>query len=433
MAGSIFDSTSFTNSLKDLYGPEIVYQSNDKVVALKLFMPSSDEWQGLQVKYPVGLERAYGFMAHGAMGIFPDAMDETTIQTTIGTKWLRGRIMFSKEVMEASRTSRGAWARANQYLMSRMVNNIARSRNRQLNSTGTGILALVDGAGSGTTSLNVDAPGGIAGDGFGSRFLQVGMRVAITDGTTITAVRQISSITTESDASSTIVFTTVVSAGDAPDNSYLVRAANLAVTSLTNDTSYNNEISGLEAMCDDGTLVGTFQNISRSTYPVWQATVINVPTFSLAALQQLTDTTDQVAGEPITDHLVHHSVRRLYLASVDSTRQFVQANKAPGMFDLGLEPQGMALSYNSRPIHVDQDARLGAWKVINRGHLFRYVLVEGEWATDVDNKVLKWVSSDQDAFEGRWRCSDNFATDQPNAHGQLTGLDTTNAIRRHVV
>lgn len=430
----IFDSTAYGNALKDLYGPEMKSQVAEKTVSLKLFTPSSDEWQGLKVKYPIPIERAQSFMAHGALGVFPDPQDETILSTEILVKWIRGRILFSKAVMEESRTSRGAWAQANQFLMKRLVTNIADERNRMLNSTGTGILALVDGAGNGTTTLTVDAPGGIAGDGYGTRYLQVGMIIAITDGTTISAVRKISAIVTESDTAGSVTLNQAVSAADAPNNSYIVRAANLGITTstLTRDTSYNNEPMGLDGIIDDGTLVNPFQAISRTTYPTWGATIITVPAFSLSALQQLTDTIDQVCGEPITDFQCHHSVRRAYLASLDTTRQFTQASGGPGKFDLGLEPKGVQISYNTIPIHVDRDARLGALKAINRDTLYRYVLLDGEWANDTGN-VLRWTSTDQDAFEAIWRMADNFATDRPNSHGQLQGMDQVSAIRRHIV
>ncbi len=372
-------------------------------------------------------------MAHGALGVFPDAQNETPVQLSIPVKWMRGRVLFSKEGMEASRTSRGAWARSNQFLMNRLVANLSDERNRMINGTGTGILALVDGAGSGTTTLFLDAPGGIAADGYGSRYVQPNMIIAITDGTTVFAVRQVSTIASETDSAASITLSSVVSAADAPDNAFIVRAANLGVVTsvLTRDTSYNNEPMGLDGIIDDGTLVATFQGVSRSTYSLWQSTVISAPAFSLSALQQLTDTVEQVSGEKLTDFLVHHSVRRAYLSAIDTTRQFVQASKAPGQFDLGLEPQGMTCTYNGLPIHVDKDARLGSWKAINRNHLFHYTLIKGEWAEDVGN-VLRWTSTDQDAFEAIYRIADNMATDRCNAHGQLTGMTQVSAIRRHI-
>jgi hypothetical protein len=420
--------------LKEVYAPEMTAQVNDNVVALKLFGEgNSDEWQGSAVKHPIVLERGQSFMAHGALGVFPDTQNETSVQVSIPVKWIRGRILFSKEAMEVSRTSRGAWARANQFAMTRLVANLTDERNRMVNGTGTGILALVDGAGSGTTALTLDAPGGIAADGYGSRYIQPGMIIAITNGTTIYAVRQVSSITTETDSGATITLSSAVSAADAPDNAYIVRAANLGVTTgnLTRDTSYNNEPMGLDGIIDDGTLVATFQGVSRSTYPLWGATVISASAFSLSALQQLTDTINQVSGEPITDFLCHHSVRRAYLSAIDTTRQFVQASKGPGQFDLGLEPQGMTVSYNGMPMHVDKDARLGSLKAINRNRLDRYVLIAGEWAEDVHG-ILRWTSTDQDAFESIWRSAENLATDKCNAHGQLTGMTQVSAIRRHV-
>jgi hypothetical protein len=189
---------------------------------------------------------------------------------------------------------------------------------------------------------------------------------------------------------------------------------------------------GLEGITDDGTLVGTFQNVVRSTYPDFKATVIPVTALSIDALQQLDDTVDQQCGEVFTDYAIHHSMRRAYLAGVDATRAFMQTGRGPQNFDLGLEPAGQELSYNGRKINVDRDVQLGVWMGLNRNYLDHYVLLEGEWADD-SGSVLRWAPTDQDAFEAIWREARNFGTSRPNAHGKLTGISVTNAIRRHVV
>lgn len=422
-----FDTEAYAAALKIKYGPQLVRQVSSKVTALNMFGTSRDEWEGLRVQFPIQVGRAQSFMAHGSLGLIPPAVNEITHEIQIPVKWIHGRIQFEIAVMKASIRSSGAFARANDLLMRSLVTNIADEKNRMLSSgSGTGVLALVDGAGSGTTTLTVDAPGGIANDNYGSRFLQPGMVIAITDGTSIFSLRTIVSIGANQ---SSVVLDSPVSALEAPNNAFVVRAANLTITNLTRDTSYNNEPMGLQGIVDDGTLVGTFHNINRTTVPDFTSTRIVVSTLSLDALQRLTDTVDQLSGDSVTDHLVHHSVRRLYLALIDASRVFMQTGKA-GSFDLGQEPMGKAVEYNGVPVSVDKDAIVGDWLAINRNYLTKYVLVEGEWAEETVG-MFRPVSG-VDALEAIYRCADNYSTDKSNAHGKLTGMNVANAIVSHV-
>lgn len=420
-----FDTEAYAAALKIKYGPQLVQQFSNKITGLKLFGTSRDEWEGLRVQFPIHVGRGQSFMAHGSLGLLPTPMNETTHEVQIPIKWFRGRTQFEVAVMKASIRSSGAFARANDLLMKSLVANVADEKNRMLCSgSGTGVLALVDGAGSGTTTLSVDAPAGIANDSYGARFLQPGMIVAFTNGTVIHSIRSIVSVASDM---SSVVLDTPVSALEAPNNAFIVRAASLAVTNLTRDTSYNNEAMGLQGIVDDGTLVDNFHNVSRTTVPDWGSTRISVSTLSLDALQRLTDTIDQISGEDVTDHLVHHSVRRLYLALIDTSRVFMQTGKA-ATFDLGQEPMGKAVEYNGYPVHVDRDAIVGDWLALNRNYLTRYVLVDGEWAEETGS-MFRAVAG-VDALEAIYRLADNFSSDKPISHGKLTGMTVTNAIAR---
>lgn len=428
---AIFDTTAYAQALKIKYGPALVSQVNDKVVVGKLFQNDKDSWEGSQVQFPILVGRGQSFMAHGSLGLLPTAKNEDTYSVIIPIKWVRGRIVFEVALMKQSARNSGSWARAQQLLMDRLVTNIADEYNRMLVAgTGTGVLALVDGAGAGTTTLTVDAPGGIASDGYGSRFIQPGMIIAIHDGTTINAIRTVNAIASETATAASLTLDSAVSAAQAPDNNYISRAADLSVTNLARDTSYNNEPMGLEGIVDDGTLVNPFHNVNSTTVPDWASARISVAALSLDALQRLHDTIDQQCGAPPTDHIVSHSVRRQYLALVETARVFMQTGKGPSTFDLGQGEGQMDLRYNNLPIHVDRDAQFGNWLSVNRNHLNRYPLVEGEWA-DETGSIFRAVQG-QDALEAIWRAAFNYSTDKRNAHGKLVGMSIANAISKHI-
>lgn len=422
---AIFDQTAFSSVLKDVYGPEIVQQVNDKVAALDLFTPERFAYEGNAVKYPLLFGRAQSFLAQGPLGILPTPQNETDTQVSITNKWIRGMISVSYAVMALSKSNRGSWARAQEQLMNRLVINLADERNRMLSAgCGTGILCLVDGTLT-TTSMTVDAPGGYASDAYGCRYLQPGMIIAVHNGTTIDCIRSIVSITTESVTTGQVLLD---AAATTTDNRYVSRISTTSSTSLTSDSNYNNEPMGLEGLNDDGTNVATFQNVLRSTYPDWKSVVISSGTLTLNLMQRIWDAIDQQVGEPVTDLFSQHAVRRLYLGLIDANRTFMQTGNA-GNFDLGLDK--MKITYNGTPWSVDRDARLGALHFLNRNHLQYYPLIEGEWA-DETGSVFTRVASNQDAFEALYRWSGNYGTDRPAAHGKITGLSETDAIERHI-
>jgi hypothetical protein len=428
---AIFDTSAYANMLKIKYGPALVSQVNDKVVVGKLFQNDKDSWEGAQIQYPILVGRGQSFMAHGSLGLLPTAQNETTQSVIIPIKWVRGRIVFEVALMKQSARNSGSWARGQQLLMDRLVTNIADEYNRMLVSgAGTGTLALLQGAATGTTTLTLGAPGGIASVGYGSRFIQPGQIIAITDGATIFCIRQVVSIATETATTSTIVVDNAVTAGQGPDTSRIVRAADPSVTNLTRDTSFNNEPMGLEGIVDDGTLVNPFHNVNSTTTPDWAAIRFSVGALSLDALQRLYDTIDQQSGEPPTDNIVSHSMRRQYLALQETARVFMQTGKNAQAFDLGQAENKMDLRYNDLPINTDRDAQFGEWMSVNRNHLCRYPLVEGEWA-DETGSPFRAVPG-QDALEAIWRAAFNYSTDKRNSHGKLVGMGIANALSRHI-
>lgn len=432
----LFDASAFTNALKIKYGKKLRSQVNERTTVLKLFSDDSESWLGKYVSFPILVGRGQSFMAHGSLGLLPTPQDEMFHECQIPVRWVRGRIMFEVGLMFQSASNVGAFAKSTDMLIKRLVVNLSDELNRMLSSgSGTGILALVDDSasvGSAGDPLEVDSPAGVASDGYGARFLQPGMLIGFTDGTTLRAIRQIVSISSETATGSGIVLDSPVTNGvHYANNDFIVRVANASVTNLTRDTSYNNEPMGLQGIVNDGTLVQTFQNVDRVLVPDWQATVLNVGALSLDALQRLHDTIDQQSGESITHNLVHHSVRRQYFALVDTARTFMQTGKGPGQFDLGQEPSGVNVTYNGLPIEVDKDLLLGEWMCVNKDHLTRYVLREGEWAEETGS-MFRSVDG-QDALQAIYRVALNYGTDQCNAHGKLTGMSITNAIHRHIV
>lgn len=434
MSGQIFDTTVWANALKIKYGPNLVSQLNDETPTLNMFETDSESWMGSQVQFPIHYGRYPSAMAMGALGYLPAAGNITTASVIIPTKWVRTRVLFDIEVMYASATNAGAWARGQDFLMDRAVTDLADEINRMVaGGTGRGILALVDDTdGSSSGVLGVDAPGGIAADGYGSRYLQPNMIVAFVNpsDSSIRSVRTLSAVT-NSGTAATITLDNDVNTSQAANNDWIVRVSNSGISGTAGaSSSLDNEVMGIPGIVDDGTLVATFHNVVRSSVTAWQSTVLSTNKIGLMPLQELEDTIHQRSGKKPTHHFMHHSVKRGYLAVADATRTFTSAGGTMAGIDIGQEPEGVSLAYNGKPFLVDRDAPLGRWYMLHRPAITHYVLTEGEWAEETGS-MLRAVPG-QDAFEAIYRKSGNLSSEMPNSMGVLTGLSTNNAILAHI-
>jgi hypothetical protein len=147
--------------------------------------------------------------------------------------------------------------------------------NRMMLGDGKAILAQVDGATAGQI-VTLDNAFGIANDANGDLFISKNMRVNFFTGTTLrssagdaTGICTIDSITRGSgstSATATLVATNAMTG--IADGDYMYLAGNKA-----NGASTNYESQGLMLLIDDGTVSGTFENLSTTTYPDWKAWV----------------------------------------------------------------------------------------------------------------------------------------------------------------
>ena len=197
------------------------------------------------------------------------------------------------------------------------------------------------------------------------------------------------------------------------------------------DTSYNREPMGMAGHIDDGTYVNNYHEVNRTTYEVARSAVIaNVGALSVDVIQQGLDVASQLGKGRISEHWMHHSVRRSYLAIVTANRRYMVTGGA-SMHDAGFK--GNALdedpSFGGTPIKVDKDAPYGTWFGMDKRYFVNYENSPGEWV-DEDGAVLSRIHG-QDTFEAVWRWFGNFANEKPNASFRLDGINS-NLVVIHV-
>jgi hypothetical protein len=423
------DLTYFDKVLKDVYGPAI----QEQLSLMNIFSDFVEEnetatWTGRQVRYPIHIGRNQGVGASAEAEALPRAGKQQFAEVVIPAKYNYGRVRLTAQVMKQSMSDRGAFERAMEAEMTGLVRDLANEMERQRFSAGTGVLCLAYGAVSDTTSTTfaVDSPYGISGQANGCRFLNPGATIAVIHPTVDATVEGTFTVSTIN-AAGTVVTPTAALGFTISDNARLVRWNPDDATGATN--SLGHESMGLLGLIDDGTYVGTLHGVNRTTYPIFKSPVVtSVATLTLDEIQQGIDAVDELGRGDFGSNGVffcHHSVRRVYLALLDSVRRYT----GQGLFDMdgGVKHAGIKrpgeITYGDRPWRIAKHAPYEMLFGILKGSLTRYVLVKGEWA-DEDGTILRNVFG-YDIWDGFYRIWDTLHTDRPNDGFRLDGITAT--------
>ena len=420
---------NFSAALKNVYLPGIREELNEKTNLLDLFTEgdlTQYEWQGANLIFALHSSRNYtGVMYVAEGGALPTAGNQSIANLTIPVCHLKGRIQLSYEVMRASRSDKGSFVRAMDLEQKGLVNDVARQRNRALAGFGSEILAVVTVSTSGTV-VTINNPGGVGGTTNPTRFIKAGM-VLVQQAAAGGAVISVGTVASVSGA--LVTMTGVVS-------STATAVLSLGTTSIaaTGAGSYggNSGTAGTDAadiasqgvlgLIDNGTFVATIFGLSRTANAFYNSTVLtNVGTINTDILQRGVDNCEEISGEMIDKFICHSSVRREVSKLTEADRRYESDNK-PKNYDAGTlaGANKKDLTYNGWSFRTDKDFAYGYLAGVNTSHLQWLPETKGEWAED-DGTILLRVAN-IDAYEARFRISENFATDKANAHVMWSGI-----------
>lgn len=420
--------SGFDAVLKEVYEKTVVDILNSKIIARQLFQKETGSWEGRRVRYPVNLGRNQGVMATTENGTLPDAGAQVYVEHQIPIRFNHGRIQLSIQIIKHSRSNRGSFKRAMDQEMKGLVRDLSNDMNRQMFGWGTGILAYVNGAPSSAT-IGVNNPGGVSGSTHGNRFLNAGMNIAyINPGTGAIRAGGAQTVSSVSTDGTQITLPAQPNAAVASGD-YIVRAAK-ATSAVVGDTAYNNEVTGLLGLVDDGTYLVTLNNISRTTYPIWKSTVVgSVGPLSADVLQRGLDVADQLGEGMVNYFLCHHSVRRSYLTLMEADRRYMGGDLSKPDIGTTVAKQ-KDITFGAIPFKVDKYAPYGSLFGIDTQHFTRWVEVDGEWADD-DGTILLRIQ-DVDAYEARYRIFENYSLDRPASCVRWDGINAT-VVVAHIV
>jgi hypothetical protein len=414
-------TSSFSAALKNVYLPGIREELNEKTNLLDLFTEgdlTQYEWQGEQLVFALHSSRNYsGVMYVPEGGGLPTAGNQGVTDLLIPIAHLKGRIQLSYEVMRASRSDKGAFVRAMDLEQKGLVNDVARQRNRALAGYGAEVLAVIT-TGATSTLQTIENPGGVTGTVNPGRFLKPGMIIVITDptGTTIRSTTT-ASVVSVSGAVLTLSVSIATTTAD---------IITLGTSSLvsTGQGSFDDASMGILGLVDNGTQVQTLFGLNTTSVAgaFFQSTVMtNVGTINTDILQRGVDNCEEVSGEMIDKFICHSSLRREISKLTEADRRYA-SDVAPHNYDAGTlaGANKKDLTYNGWSFRTDKDFAYGYLAGVNTSHLQWLPETKGEWAED-DGTVLLRVAN-VDAYEARFRVSENFATDKRNSHVMYEGV-----------
>lgn len=427
------DTAAFDEVLKTVYEGGIRELIPTKVRTLEMFQAKdASPWGGRYVEYPIKIGRNQGSGWGSELGQLPTPGRQQYTTVRIPMRYQYGRIKLSAQVMAASQGAKNAFAPAMEQEMDGMLKDMTSDMARAIMHDGRGVLCLVNTDPGTGTNVVCDSPGGVAGAINGARFINPTMLVAFiapATGALVSGGTGGVSTVLSVPAAGTSFNTTSGVSGTIADNDFVVRAMTTATASAV-DTSFQKESMGLSGLIDDGGNVATLHGVNRTTYPLFQSSVISsVGAVSADVLQRGIDLADQRGDGEIDTLIMHHSVRRAYLAAMEGDRRYTSSDLSRPDAGTVAARRG-TLTFGGIKIMEEKYCPYGTVFGCDTSTFRRYVLKQGEWMNE-DGAILSRVGSGntaEDSFEAAYRIWQNFHVEKPNTCFRLDGVSATVAV-----
>jgi hypothetical protein len=397
---------SITPYLKEVYTGKIREQLNQEITALKRITRSTsgvtNETGGRYVTFPVHTRRNSGIGSRLEGEALPTPGQQGTAAARVGLKYGYSGVQLSGQSISLSDTDSKAFAKAVDFEMSGLKNDIKKDMNRQIYGNGDGTIGVVKTVVTSTTIPVTDA-----------RLFQIGEVVDLITlpSTVVQAARTVNSIDLTTGANTVTVsgaaITTVVGQ---------IFARNGSGPSA----SGNRELTGLNAIIST---TGVLYNIDPAVEPEWTSEVnSNAGTPRALSEGLMTQMADRVRTRGGTTSVILQSLgtRRAYANLLMQQRQVVNEQKFTGGFS-GL---AFVTDKGEIPVVADVDAPLSTQYFVNEDTLTYYH--DEDWHF-LDRNGSMWqqvrdTNGDYDAWYARMIEYHELGCDTRNSNGKITDL-----------
>ena len=331
MAIDFHDLTAMQQELKNVYGKGLTNQFADEKTTYNLFPKSDRKPRGLGYVFGTRWARAQGVGARRESEILPDPLAGKYKQGTISPKFVYGTLRMTGPAIEASKGDMAAFVEGLADSITDIYEAMIVDLNRQACSDGFGLLGTLSAASdsvttTGTTTWTVTMDNdlgvsrlipGMVVDFFNSTAIDqsaIASRISSVDVANKTAEMEVNDGTYKSNhpivaAQSYTVATDTVASG-----SFMVRSGAREASHATSNTPV--ELTGLEGIYDDGTLLATFENITVASFPHWKANILGNSSvnreLSLDLMLQALDVTRTTSGKSVKTLRMGLGQRRKY-------------------------------------------------------------------------------------------------------------------------
>lgn len=373
-------------ALKLFYLPGLRYQLNDKASAfLTQLERDSESVVGKKIVMALRYGRTGGIGNRADDGDLPTPNARKTKQAEWETLNLFARFQITDKTIKASRSNVGAFANMLEQEITDCETDAKLDLSRQALGDGTGLLATIGGAKTGSTAP-VDT----------TLYLCEGMLVDIWDASGAAWLNENVEITAIDEAAGTVTFS-AVGVCAAGDLIYIHGNKNL-------------ELSGVaKVFTPDNTLY----NIDRTTYKFFNATRINVNgEITEVKVQEAIDNADLKAGAQIDFMQCAYDVRRAFVNLLLAQKQLVNTMELKGGWK--------AISFNGIPLWADKFIKSGLWQCMSLQDWKLYQMSDYEWL-DEDGAMLSRVSG-KPAYEATLAKYCDLGCSRPRGQVELYGI-----------
>lgn len=290
MAIDYTDASAIAFMLQEVYGEGMTNQFADETLTYHQFPKSDRQPRGEGYVFATKYARSQSVGARAESANLPDPLVSKGVQGTITPRYIYGTLRLTGPAIEkAKKVGMGAFVDGLSDSLDDIYQSMLVDLNRQAVSDGFGLLgtlsavsdALTTSATTWTVTMNNDMgvqrvlPGMLV-DFFQSTAIDqsaIASRVSSVDPVNKTIEMEFNDGTYKANHPIVAAQSYTVATDTVADGSFMVKMGARSASHATSNDSI--EITGLEGIFDDGTLLSTFENITVASYPHWKANVLD--------------------------------------------------------------------------------------------------------------------------------------------------------------